>query len=404
MPMLPSSSTPKYVVTAGVAGAVIAAALIALAQIPPFWGTFLLLISCGAPMWWLEMRRFPPQIFPTESIAPWRGKLRLLGVFLVLVLFFSVYTISTKFLTMLSKPDVLGDMLGVLIFASVPWFLWMLRRRPRGVRLDCLELLGSALFRRIVKKRKLKEWHYQTLLSWCVKLYFLPIMLGSCYFFIYLFCQSASNIKIFSGFSLFLFIFYFLYAIDTAFATVGYLSTSRRVNGYIRSTDSTALGWLVTLVCYPPFNYVVLHQWLSYKDGYEWNEWLADNPVLFFVWGSVVLLLTVGYVWSTVSFGLRFSNLSYRGLLSSGPYKYFKHPSYFFKNISWWLISIPFISLEGGIVAFFNCLGLIGVNCIYALRAWTEERHLASEPDYRAYSKWMAEYGVFARFRRLIGW
>lgn len=401
--MCPSSATPKYVVLAGIAGAVIAATCIAFSWITPFFGTLFLLIACGVPMWWLEIRRLPAPMLTAESIAPWREKLRLLGLFVVLVLFFAVYTLVTQVLSILSRPDVLGDMLVFLIVASVPWALWMLRRRAHGIRLDCLELLGSAVVLRIFKKRKFKERHFQAFIGWCVKAYFLPLMLGSCYFFISSFYQSSSEIKKLSGASLVALFVYFLYSIDTAFATIGYCSSSRRVNGHIRSTDATVLGWVVTLVCYPPFNLIILHQWLAYKDGYEWHDWLADKPMLLVIWGGGVLLLTAGYVWSTVSFGLRFSNLSYRGLISSGPYRYFKHPSYLFKNISWWLISIPFISLESGREALANCLGLIGINCIYALRAWTEERHLASDPDYRAYSAWMTEYGVFARFRRLIG-
>lgn len=399
----PESNTPGYVVFSGVMGALFAALCIVIGRVDYLCGTLLLLFACGIPMWWLEMRRFPASHLCLDSIPVWRKKIRFIGMLIVWMLFCGIYFLVTYSLAALSKSDILGDMQLVLIAASIPWSLWMLYRRARGNQFDSLEMLGSAAISCIFKRRKIKKKYSQIFLGWCVKAYFFPLMLGGCYFFVSAASKVSLEITEFSWISIVAFLIYLLYAIDTAFGTIGYCSTSRRINGQIRSTDSTISGWGVTLVCYPPFNLIVLHQWLAYKDGYEWHEWLTDKPLLLFVWGTVVLLLTVGYVWSTVSFGLRFSNLSYRGLVSSGPYRYFKHPSYFFKNISWWLISIPFISLESGRLAIINCLGLIGINCIYILRAWTEERHLASDPDYKAYSIWMAKNGVLGRFRQLIG-
>lgn len=399
----PSSATPGYVVLAGVVGAVLAAVFIALPWINSLAGSIILLIACGLPMWWLEMRRFPVSVSIGElAIEPWRKKIRLLGVLVILFLFFAINLIVSYALTLFARPDVLGDMELVLVAFGGAWGLWILLRKKYDVKIDSLDLVGISAILFFCKNRKLQKWHRQTILGWCVKAYFLPLMLGGCYFFV---AETKSQLKYSSiNFGvLFTSIFYLLYAIDTAFATIGYCSTSRRINAHIRSTDATFQGWIVTLVCYAPLNLIVLNQWLSYRDDYDWRAWLIGSPLLLTAWGALILLLTAGYVWSTVSFGLRFSNLSYRGLISTGPYRYFKHPSYFFKNISWWLISIPFVSQQGGVVAIENCLGLLGINCIYVLRAWTEERHLASDPDYRTYSAWMAEFGIFGRFRRLIG-
>lgn len=392
----PPSATPCYITLVGVTGAVIAAMYIAFVHIEPLSGTVLLLLGCGIPMWLMEIRRFPASPAIPKWAALWRKKLRLTGLCAVFILFGSVITLVDQILANFAQPDILGDMLLVLVAAGIPWTFWMLWRKPCGKNFDSVELLGHGLFLLVYKKSKLQKKHLQILLGWCVKAYFLPIMLGSCYVFVsaagaQLTADKVTWVPVMAS------VIYLLFSIDTAFATIGYCSTSRRIDGHIRSTDSTIFGWVVTLVCYPPFNLIVLHQWLAYKDGYEWHIWLAGHPFLLAVWGCLVLLFTTGYVWSTVSFGLRFSNLSYRGLVSSGPYRYFKHPSYFFKNISWWLIFVPFVSQSDGHAAAANCLGLLGVNFIYALRAWTEERHLANDPDYQAYSSWMAKNGVFGR-------
>jgi len=109
----------------------------------------------------------------------------------------------------------------------------------------------------------------------------------------------------------------------------------------------------------------------------------------------IIALLAV-YSWSTVVFGLRFSNLTHRGIITNGPYRWSKHPAYIAKNLSWWLISVPFIAGAGWMQAVQSCLLLTGVNLIYFLRAKTEERHLGSDPVYRDYVRFIDRYGLFA--------
>jgi hypothetical protein len=54
------------------------------------------------------------------------------------------------------------------------------------------------------------------------------------------------------------------------------------------------------------------------------------------------------YVWSTAVFGLRFSDLTHRGIITNGPYRWVKRPAFLTKNLSWWMISVPFIAGAGG--------------------------------------------------------
>ena len=61
-------------------------------------------------------------------------------------------------------------------------------------------------------------------------------------------------------------------------------------------------------------------------------------------WGSTILVCIAVYSWATISFGIRFSNLTNRGIITNGPYRYTKHPAYIAKNLSWWMESVPFVS------------------------------------------------------------
>jgi protein-S-isoprenylcysteine O-methyltransferase Ste14 len=115
------------------------------------------------------------------------------------------------------------------------------------------------------------------------------------------------------------------------------------------------------------------------------------------VWGSTILACVFVYAWSTAAFGLRFSNLTNRGIITDGPYRWLKHPAYVSKNLSWWLISVPFIAGAGWVTAVVSCLMMGAVNLIYYLRAKTEERHLRADPAYRAYEAYIDRNGLFAR-------
>jgi protein-S-isoprenylcysteine O-methyltransferase Ste14 len=198
------------------------------------------------------------------------------------------------------------------------------------------------------------------------------------------------------------FIFRLAYAVDLLFCVVGYLLTLRILDAHIRSTDATVLGWLTALVCYQPFYSVVGPLYLRYDDNRPWTEYFAPYPNLGGIWGFVILLLVILYSLSTVAFGLRFSNLTHRGIITGGPYRYFKHPAYLSKNLSWWMISVPFLSTQGGGTAFRHCVLLGLLNTVYFLRAKTEERHLSADPRYVAYSEWMRDHGAIAKLRRLI--
>ncbi|MBK6974164.1 MAG: DUF1295 domain-containing protein [Sterolibacteriaceae bacterium] len=130
-------------------------------------------------------------------------------------------------------------------------------------------------------------------------------------------------------------------------------------------------------------------------------KWLWNEPLVYGIWGTTILLLTGVYVWATVIFGGRFSNLTHRGIITSGPYRYTKHPAYIAKNISWWLVAVPFVVTESLAVSLKQCLLLLMVNGIYYLRAKTEERHLSRDPDYVRYARWIDRHGLLRWMNRM---
>ncbi len=137
---------------------------------------------------------------------------------------------------------------------------------------------------------------------------------------------------------------------------------------------------------------------LDYRTGtMEWSVWFDGNAVVLTVWGAALIVLTAIYAWATVIFGIRFSNLTHRGIITNGPYQYFKHPAYLSKNLFWWLAHIPVLSPAGGLEATRNCILLLSINFIYYLRAKTEELHLNEDVDYRLYSGWIARNGILEK-------
>jgi protein-S-isoprenylcysteine O-methyltransferase Ste14 len=357
-----------------------------------------LLAATALPMWWMEHQRHRHAGDPNvRGVLP-TGVLRLhrlLGLAGVIVLF----SLSILAQTRLAPNQVAGlfSLLlpGLLITAIL--IIWSLLRSPASI--SHVEQLGASLAS-ILSRRSLDCETTQVLLGWVVKAFFLPLMLAWSYVWL---AQASDETSRHGGWmSYFVAGMAWMYAIDTAFATIGYMSTSRRIGAQIRSVDATVLGWLSALVCYPPLSLFVLRQWLEYKDGLEWNQWLAENEWLAICWSIAILALTLIYTLSSVVFGPRFSNLTHRGIITSGPYRYTKHPAYICKNLSWWLISVPFVSTFSKSAALLNCLALLGVNAIYWLRAKTEERHLMHDETYSQYAAWIAHWGLFARLRRLV--
>jgi protein-S-isoprenylcysteine O-methyltransferase Ste14 len=193
----------------------------------------------------------------------------------------------------------------------------------------------------------------------------------------------------------------FIFFIDLLLATVGYAMTYRAIDTHIRSAEPTMLGWVVALFCYEPFFSGLLEKQYMHYGGNSFGAWLAPYPALRWVWAAAIVVLISIYVLATIAFGVRFSNLTHRGILTNGPYRFTKHPAYVSKNLSWWMASVPFVVSDGAANAIRRSLLLGGMNLIYFLRARTEERHLSQDPTYVEYALWMNEHGALRLLNRI---
>lgn len=291
---------------------------------------------------------------------------------------------------------MLEILLPVWFAAAIPYFFFVdsRMRMPR----DGYWQLGRLLLCRWTEVDYLVLRRH--ILGWLIKGFFLPLM------FVYM-CNDLSGILAFNAHHLSPFRnFYdsgyaFIFFVDVTLATTGYIVTLRLTDTHIRSPEPTLLGWVAALVCYEPFWSLIGGQYLAYGSGRSWGGWFWDHPAVYVLWGSVILLLLCCYVSATVTFGCRFSNITHRGILTNGPYRFTKHPAYVAKNLSWWLISVPFLYSGTLGETVRNCLLLLGVNGIYFLRAKTEEWHLSRDPVYVQYAQWINDHGLFSRLSRL---
>ena len=195
-----------------------------------------------------------------------------------------------------------------------------------------------------------------------------------------------------------------MFFFDVQIGAVGYIMTFKPVDAHIRSANPFLAGWLAALLCYPPF-VVMSSQALSYEvNTADWSHWMQGHIALQWVWCALLTFLTGVYASATVIFGLRFSNLTYRGVVTTGPYRFTRHPAYLSKNLFWWCSSLPFLVTSHSLTdAIRNTFFILVTNAIYFWRAKTEEKHLlAEDPKYREYHAWMAENALITRSFRKI--
>ncbi len=234
----------------------------------------------------------------------------------------------------------------------------------------------------------------QYALGWLVKGFFLPIMFG----------DVANNMDLFraadwhllsAGFmNSFGLVFSAIIHLELVFVAAGYVFTCRLFDTHIRAVERTFFGWAIALMSYSPFLSLFYVRYFDYSiEGNGWIAAFGNYPTLLTVWGSIILVLIVLHLWCDAIFGLRFSNLTNRGIITNGPYRFLKHPAYVIKNIRWWLVSVPFIAISP-LEGLRLSLLLVCVNMVYTLRSYAEERMLSSDPTYRAYALWMEEHSL----------
>ena len=339
----------------------------------------------------LRIRRFTS---PTLHVVRQKSMALRLGLLLLLVFPCVMSVLFPSWPTTVFNFEFL--IIFPILLLAVPFYVrWIEGYMPEPE--DAYFRLSQALTRKI-------PWVWQEqkqlILSWGVKIFFIPLM----YSWLILAIESLLAFNWSLQPSIFIIgLFSFGLCIDLLLASAGYFFASRILGNEIKSTEKTWLGWLVCLICYPP----LLEIFLIIKrqqDSFIWTDWLTPSTSLYWIWAFLIATTWLIYWLSTVSFGLRFSNLSWRGLVDGGPYRYTKHPAYISKNIYWWLHTVPFFGVSNSLDLTRNLLGLIFVSFVYYLRAKTEEQHLLVFNEYKEYYERINKNGIFSLNRYLSMW
>lgn len=179
-----------------------------------------------------------------------------------------------------------------------------------------------------------------------------------------------------------------IFSIDVALAWCGYVVNSRWVDNQTYSAEPTMLGWVVCIVCYPPFQ---MFLGLYYASPGEREVLRFENQWLISMFTFMMVCSYMVYMSATLWFGVRFSNLTNRGIIRKGPFAFIRHPAYASKNFAWWCVMFPAILYNathtGFELAIMQTLGLCLMTFVYFQRALTEERHLSLDPVYLDYCK-----------------
>jgi isoprenylcysteine carboxyl methyltransferase (ICMT) family protein YpbQ len=413
-PALPRSAAPFGLSLAGLAGGLAAIWIVAA------WNTGIdrsntlavTLIACavvaaiigaGDLFWLRSYRQASTGLAPAalRKADPLRIAVRLLGLALTIGLMLFVYWLFPEYGAWYDTYWLFLRDLAWVVVPLAPLYFWWTDTRLVNPQ-DAYWQLGMLALRGRFGSADwaLLKAHF---MGWTVKAFFLALMVVFLNNDVRVIVSNLSGTFGWAQLRQYDFLFTLSYTVDLLFCVVGYAMTLRLFDSHIRSTEPTAFGWVIALMCYNPFwDAVIGRFYLHYDDEIFWDNWLGDWPNLRSVWPAAIILLLFIYSLSTVAFGLRFSNLTYRGIITNGPYRFSKHPAYISKNLSWWLISVPWISHHGWTEAVRNCC-LLGLNnLIYYFRARTEERHLSQDPAYVAYALWIEEHGVLRWLGRLL--
>ena len=366
------------------------------------------LVFCGVPMvlWSVfvdKVHRNPSIGIDWETTRPWRETIdvsltKLAGLWLTWGGIAAIYATGrfywdgnfafSMWCFQLAAP--------VLFVLSVPYILWIDRRLTEPK--DGAYMLGAWLMG--LNETIDRDAIFNHLRSWAVKAFFLAFMLAIVPPGFGDFVRADFARTIHDPVALSNWLITFMFTIDVAFATVGYILTFRPLDSHIRTANPYAAAWMAALICYPPFILMGDGGPLDYHPGTaDWTYWFQGHPVVLGIVGAMLVALTGIYAWATVAFGFRFSNLTHRGILTHGPYALSRHPAYLSKNLFWWIATLPFLSTTGDWTQGLRAAALMAVvSGVYYWRAKTEERHLGADPAYREYREWMERNAPVPRF------
>lgn len=292
-------------------------------------------------------------------------------------------------------------MLAALAYASLLVLFYLFEPAPRTSKsILCLRALRRiARSPALIWRGGLPADERVGLLSVLLKAFFIPLMVV--WLFDHTALMIAHGLALFDRWSEpglsalalfdahgFWFLFKVILFLDVVFFTVGYMVELPSLKNEIRSVDPTLLGWAVALACYPPFNGMTA---MIFGGGYSVEFPQFDQAWLHLLANGFLLGLMAIYTSASVALNLKASNLTHRGIIAHGPYRYIRHPAYTCKNLAWWIGLLPalFVALDTSLTATLLTVGsMLGWSVIYYMRAITEEDHLRSvDGEYDAYCR-----------------
>lgn len=307
--------------------------------------------------------------------------------------YFSFINTQTNIINMnISIMDVFNYLLYFYLIILIPFYFvetWASKARV---------VLSTIIKKFKDIKYKISSTEKTAILSWIVKLFFLPLMITwlvqnwanmvNTLHFAYLDKQSLwESFLVFFNKHLFFSIYWIIMFLDVMIFAVWYSIESKYLNNVIKSVEPTVIGWIVALLCYPPFNWATWDILWWYWQTFP-NFW---NPYIHIILNSLILLSFMIYVWASFALWFKASNLTNRWIVEHWPYKFIRHPAYIAKNTARMIWAIPAL-----IIAFKNIemarIFLIIISSIwrffiYYLRAMTEEKHLSQDPNYIKYKE-----------------
>ena len=308
----------------------------------------------------------------------------------------------------------------IYLGAALPIYLWLRPRSLWGSKnlliLGCLRRAGQTAWQHLrgvpgpAWEMSYREKH--ALMFLLIKLFYGPLMLNSAIIELNA-CVRISHVyhgplligKLNFGYVMFV---HLVFLVDAALFFVGYHTEAGFLRNEVRYVETNLWHILVCIVCYLPFNQATISLLgPAFNDPFivvlgsfrsVWTWGLRAAAVLF------LCLLTA----SSLSLFPRASNLTNRGIVTWGPYRWVRHPGYLAKNMFWLMTLIPSLIPAAGTVLFSWPQFLVQSGCtlcgfaawgtIYFLRAVTEERFLSRDPEYVAYCqkvRWRFIPGVY---------
>ncbi len=192
----------------------------------------------------------------------------------------------------------------------------------------------------------------------------------------------------------------------------GYIFASRLIGTELKKVDRTWFAWAINLSCYPPINSALFGGWVRYVPAAEtdaiyhgtpaWAYHTLSHPALLFFVAFLIIFMAIIHLWGEAIVGIRAANISMRGIITTGPFAFTRHPIYVSKCFQWAFLYFPVLNAVGVVNPIQSGILFLLVCAIYAGRALGEERLLATDPNYVKYALYMDEHSLFAFVGRKI--